>query len=236
MLTAIARSCPEDDEFYIVTGLPSFQNTERNIKKLQEEIFRDKGYKITVNGEERNIIIKNMAVCSENTAPYFALSEEERKAIGNNDLIIVNFGGSNTNIAHYKVIESKRKLVKQQTVPVGIFDAYRDYVEYINSELGLSKSIEDAENIINNGITKFGKKQDLSFADKAFRNTFDIIMKDINRLSASDAYVILTGGGVSDFKKYALDKLPHAVVQKDNLFATAIGLKKVGEKLWVNKK
>jgi len=235
ILTAAARSCQDENNFKIVTGLPSCHYNEPNVKAIKDK-FKEKIFNIFVNGKERVLTIENIAVYSENAAPYFNFTVEEKNNFGTDDLIIINCGGGNTNIAHYKVINNIRKLVKQKTVMSGILNIYRDIADLINGSNPTNFEVEDIENILRNGYKKFNKKVDLTeLIEPAFNITLNKIYQDLNNFPYENAKVILTGGGLVYLKEHLIKKIPHLEVQNNNLYATAVGFKKVGDKIWGNK-
>ena len=106
-------------------------------------------------------------------------------------------------------------------------------INEINSQYTLALNIEDAENIIKNGLEVDGERKDTGFIKNIIRNNIERVFKELNiSYPVRTSPILVTGGGGRSFFKSIKKRYPSAVLVEDNLFSNAIGYKKVGEKLW----
>lgn len=233
-LTALARSTPKDyEEFQVVTGLPASQFIQKNKDRIKE-ILKDRFYSVELGGEKKTLMIKNLEVFPECAAPMFGMTFEQKLLVKNTDLIIVNMGGGNTNIAYFKQLNGKRTLSKSSTVMSGSLNLYSDFINAVNGEYSLNKSLEDTEDILVNGLEIYGEKQDLSFTKDIIREHVDKIFKELNLYPIKSSRVMFTGGACRTLKPVIQIRLKNCIFQSNYLTATAEGFKKVGEALWPN--
>lgn len=231
-LTALARSTAKNyEEFQIVTGLPASHFIQKNKDKIKE-ILKDRFYTVELGGEKKTLIIKNLEVFPECAAPMFGMTIEQKLQVKNSDLIIVNMGGGNTNIAYFKQLNWKRTLTKSSTVMNGSLNLYSDFINAVNGEYSLNKSIEDAEDILVNGLEIYGEKQSLSFTKEIIQEHVDKIFKELNLYPVKSSRVMFTGGACRTLKPVIQIRLKNCIFQSNYLTATAEGLKKVGVALW----
>jgi plasmid segregation protein ParM len=231
LLGAIALST-EDTDVKIVVGAPvaHYKSTKDTIKEIING-YNQSSFKI--NGIYRNLYINEIEVFPEGIASFYALNEEYRNSM-TKDLIIIDIGGRTTDIAIFKKVGNKRIIVNPQSLPVGMLNIYSDVVRAINSKYPrLKKELEDAENILRNGLEIYGEKQDLSFIKPIINKHIDKIFKELNinyPIETEDS--LLTGGGAYLLKGLFKKRIPNIIVPENSLFTNAYGLKKVGESLW----
>lgn len=234
VLTAIAKSI-EEKEVQVVIGVPNNQYNEKNVCKIKDELLRDQINTITVDGNEKTFILSKVEVYSEGHAPYYGMTKEQRAEIKSKDLIMVNIGGGNTNISYFKIDDGKRRLDHNSTISSGMIRLYSDFINAINGEFSLNKTIEDGSEILEHGLEIYGEKQDLRFTKEIIVEHTDRIFKELNLYPLKTSRVMFTGGGSRDLKGLLKKRLPGCLFETNYMMATAYGLKKVGEMLWQRK-
>jgi plasmid segregation protein ParM len=234
VMAALARSCEEDEDFQAVISTPASQYTEKNIWRIKNEILKDMAYEFRLAGKERMVFIRDLEVYNEAAAPYYGMTKEQRNEVATKDLIIVNIGGGNTNIAYFKTANGKRQLSKSTTIMSGMINLDADIINAVNGEFATNKALEDADDILKNGLELYGEKQDLSFLKNIILEHTDKIFKELNLYPIKTSRVMFTGGGSKKLHAVLKQRQPGCIFQSNYLMATAQGLKKVGEKLWLN--
>lgn len=231
MLTLALGLSTKEQVIRIVLGLPI--NQYRSKKDNMLEVIEDnKILNFILNGEERTIYIEDAAIFPEGVATYYSLDIEKRKALVDKDLIVLDIGGRTTDIALLKA-GKKRSVAKSISLDVGMINIYNDLINEINSQYTLALNIEDAENIIKNGLEVDGERKDTGFIKNIIRNNIERVFKELNiSYPVRTSPILVTGGGGKSFFKSIKKRYPSAVLVEDNLFSNAIGYKKVGEKLW----
>ena len=231
MLTLALGLSTKEQVIRIVLGLPINQYRSKKDKML-EVIEDNKILNFILNGEERTIYIEDAAIFPEGVATYYSLDIEKRKALVDKDLIVLDIGGRTTDIALLKA-GKKRSVAKSISLDVGMINIYNDLINEINSQYTLALNIEDAEDIIKNGLEVDGERKDTGFIKNIIRNNIERVFKELNiSYPVRTSPILVTGGGGRSFFKSIKKRYPSAVLVEDNLFSNAIGYKKVGEKLW----
>lgn len=220
------------DEFVkIVSGLPinQYKNKKDELVSLLQE---NRILEFKLNGDSKKYYVSDVAVFPEGVATYYSISYEERKALMNKDLIILDIGGRTTDIALLKA-GRKRSVSKSTSLDVGMLNVYTDLINEINTKFTLGLNIEDAQNIISNGLEIDGEKQNISFIKDIVLNNISKIFKEINiSYPARTSPLLVTGGGGAMFYKSIKKRYPTARLVENNILSNAIGYKRVGEKLW----
>lgn len=234
VLTAIAKSIGEE-EVHVVLGVPNNQYNEKSVQRIKSELLCDKIYSIGMGIREKTFILGGIEVYSEGHAPYYGMTKEQREEIKYKDLVMVNIGGGNSNISLFKMVNGKRALGHNSTVPGGMISMYSDFINAVNGEFGLNKTIEDAADILEHGLEVYGEKQDLKFTKDIILEHTDKIFKELNLYPVKTSKVMFTGGGSKVLKGLLKKKLPSCIFQTNYMMATAYGLKKVGESIWQEK-
>lgn len=232
LLKSLALSCNQDI-VNIVLGIPAVQYNSKNKDMLKNELLSDKVYNFSLAGKERTLILEKVEVFPESVGSYYALTKEEHDQFNGFDLILVNLGGGNTNVAYFKLEGTKRKLVRSSTIMGGILNLYRDLIAAVNGEYSLSKDIEDAESILKKGLYVYGEKQDLSFTKPIILEHTDRIFKELNSYPIETSKVMFTGGASVMYRPILKQRLPGCLFQSNFLMSNAEGFKKVGEALWL---
>ena len=231
MLCLAAGLSTKEEFIRVVLGLPINQYRS-NKNKMLEIIEENKILNFKLNGLDRCICIEEASIFPEGVATYYSLDIEKRKALVDQDLIILDIGGRTTDIALLKA-GKKRSVAKSTSLDVGMINIYNDMINEINSLYTLGLNIEDAEGIVKNGLEVDGEKQDTSFIKNIVKNNIEKVFKELNiSYPVRTSPLIVTGGGGKSFFKSLKKRYPTAQLVEDNLFSNAIGYKRVGDKLW----
>lgn len=231
MLCLAAGLSTKEEFIRIVLGLPINQYRS-NKNKMLEIIEENKILNFKLNGLDRCICIEKASIFPEGVATYYSLDIEKRKALVDQDLIILDIGGRTTDIALLKA-GKKRSVAKSTSLDVGMINIYNDMINEINSLYTLGLNIEDAEGILKNGLEVDGEKQDTSFIKNIVKNNIEKVFKELNiSYPVRTSPLLVTGGGGKSFFKSLKKRYPTAQLVEDNLFSNAIGYKRVGDKLW----
>ena len=215
----------------VVTGLPigQYKTQKEDLLKIIED---NKILEFKLNGEKRELYISDAAVFPEGVATYYSLEYEKRKKLSTKELIVLDIGGRTTDIALLKA-GKKRSVTKSASLDVGMLNIYTDLINEINSTYTLGLEIENAEDIIKNGLEIDGEKKDISFLKPIIKRNIEKVFKELNiSYPARTAPILVTGGGGATFFNSIKKRYPNSELVDNNLFSNAIGYKKVGEKLW----
>ena len=231
MLCLAAGLSTKEEFIRVVLGLPINQYRS-NKNKMLEIIEENKILNFKLNGLDRCICIEEASIFPEGVATYYSLDIEKRKALVDQDLIILDIGGRTTDIALLKA-GKKRSVAKSTSLDVGMINIYNEMINEINSLYTLGLNIEDAEGILKNGLEVDGEKQDTSFIKNIVKNNIEKVFKELNiSYPVRTSPLIVTGDGGKSFFKSLKKRYPTAQLVEDNLFSNAIGYKRVGDKLW----
>jgi plasmid segregation protein ParM len=142
--------------------------------------------------------------------------------------IIIDIGGRTTDCC--EVINGK--VYNPFSLPRGTMNLDSDFIKALNSR-GLDLRPEDAQRIIHNGLKIDGEPVDISGAMEVFRQ---FVSDLVNRLqieySIRTRDVLLIGGGCQLLFQAIKNRIPAARMINNPVFANAIGMERVGIKLW----
>ncbi|MFQ6881003.1 ATPase [Clostridium sp.] len=230
LFSALARE-GSDTYYDVVLGLPA-QQYKNNKESFKTYIEDNKIRNISWKGIEKEIIITNVLVAPEGAAAYYCLSEERKAKIGSKQLIIVDIGGRTTDI----ILFQNNSIVTVKTIAVGMLNVYTDIIDTINTEFTADFKLEEAEDIVRNGLFYDGESKDTSFITPILKKHFNSIFKDLQfNFNINKGYVLLTGGGSLTFQKAFENRLNNVLISPNPLFDNAIGFKKLGESIWQEK-
>lgn len=232
LLTALARSSATENNFKVVVGIPGNQYNEQNVNRLKNDILANRVYNFKLAGTERNIIIEDVAACSEVVGAYNGMTADQKAEIRHNNLILVNIGGGNVNIGYFKQSREGRKLEQSSTLMKGTTHLFADIVDAVNGRFATNFDIEEAENILARGVSIYGEQQELTFLKSIILDHADWIFKELNLYPIKTSKVMFTGGGSKTLKSILKQRLTGCLFQTNYLTAGAQGFKKVGERLW----
>ncbi|WP_143318435.1 ParM/StbA family protein [Clostridium sp. HBUAS56017] len=225
LYTAIHRST-KDNINSVVLGLP-IQQFKRN-KEILISLIRENRF-ANVNG--RSLVIENVDVAPEAASAYYNLNIENRFKIKNKQLIIVDIGGRTTDICVFQ----GEKIIDVKTIATGMLNIYQEIINYINNKFTEEFRLEEAPDIIKDGLFLNGRLQDISFIQGILKNYFNSIYKEIQlKFNVTKGYLFLTGGGSLTFRKAFNNRLENVLMSNDPIFDNAKGNKKRGEMLWIN--
>lgn len=232
MLFYSIAKCSNEDINQVVIGLP-IQQYKKEKNSLKSIIESNRGKEIIIGGERRNILISDIEIAPEGAAAYYNLSLEIKNKIGGRQLLIIDIGGRTTDVC----IFSNKSIVDVKTIPVGMLNIYQEIVDYINTEYVESFKLEDGEQILKEGLLINGLFKDNSFIRPILIKNFNSIWKEIQlKFNTSLGYILLTGGGSSVLKQAFKNRVGNNLLISDNpLFDNALGFKKVGETLWLER-
>lgn len=230
LFSALARE-GSDSYYDVVVGLPA-QQYKLNKDSFKAYIEDNRTQSITYKGLSKDIIITDVLVAPEGAAAYYCLSEERKAKIGNMQLIIVDIGGRTTDI----ILFQNKSIVTVKTIPVGMLNVYMDIITEVNTMFTADFKLEEAEDIVQNGLFYDGEFKDTSFITPILKKHFDSIFKDLQfNFNVNKGYVLLTGGGSLTFQKAFENRLNNVLISPNPLFDNAIGFKKLGESIWQEK-
>lgn len=225
LIASIAKSTPDND-VKVVVGLPigQYQNQKDQLEKMLEE---NKTVKITYDGEERTLNIKDFKVYAQGAAALYS-----QKISG--DAIIVDIGGMTTDIAFFEINGNTRRVTFSSTVfKCGTLTLYSKVIQAVNEHFTLSLESSDGEAILRDGLAVDGIKQDVGFIKP-------IIIEHVNRIidelhvnyPCKIKPIYLCGGGSLILGEVIKREFPNASYMNDAQFANAKGFKEVGLKVW----
>lgn len=226
LFTAIYKSTT-DNVNQVVMGLPI--NMYKKTKDDLMELIRNNR---CARVNDRELIVEYVAIAPEGASAYYNLSDEQLREIGNKQLIIVDLGGRTTDICLFK----NNKILDIKTIPVGMLNVYEKIIDFVNTTYTENFNLEDAQDIINNGLFLNGEVKDNSFIVPILKNCFNSIYKELQlKFNVNKGYVYLTGGG-SVMLQYAFkNRLNNVIISNDCIFDNAMGFRKIGETLWQGK-
>lgn len=196
----------------IVLGLPLSQfSSDRN--QLINMIMHNNEKIVTINGEEKPLIIDDVAIMPEGIS---TLPE-------NIDSIIIDVGGLTTDVALVRYEREERRIIKPISIAIGTINLYTDLINKINSKYSLNLKIDDAERILEKGLTLDGKKENINFALEMYQEFYNDLINQLQvNYSIRTNNLSLTGGGASIIYEQLKNKFGDSVTMQDNsIFANA---------------
>ncbi|MGL5085131.1 MAG: ParM/StbA family protein [Clostridium sp.] len=206
----------------IVVGLPLSQYKEDK-DYLRNRILQNSDKRVIINDVSKRIIIDDVEIVPESVASVPVEFEG----------IVIDIGGRTTDIALIVNESGRRKIKTPYSLPQGVLNLESQYINLINSKLGLDLMPIDANRILENGLKIYGEKQDISFAIQVFK---DFVNGLVNRIQIDypvKTYpVLLVGGGAEMLYKPIKNRIPNVELIKDSFLANAIGYNKIGRSIW----
>lgn len=232
MLFYSIAKCSREEINQVVIGLP-IQQYKKEKEMLKKQIESNRVKEIIIGGERRNILISDVEIAPEGAAAYYNLSQDIKNKIGTRQLIIVDIGGRTTDVCIFK----NKAITDVKTIPVGMLNIYQEIVDHVNTEYVESFKLEEGEQILKEGLLINGVYKDNNFIKPILIKNFNSIWKEIQlKFNTSLGYVLLTGGGSGVLKQAFKNRLGNSLLMSDNpLFDNALGFKKVGESLWLER-
>ncbi|MBN1061295.1 ParM/StbA family protein [Clostridium botulinum] len=169
----------------ITTMLPILQMTNKS--KIIEQLKSQNPFKVKVNGKDKTIFIKQVAVLPESFTSFYDMTKEQQKE----DVCIVDCGSRTVNVCTFI---NNGKLEKTATLKLGSLDFFKK-VKSIEASKGKDYVEEDIERLINNGK--------ITVAEKQYKDFFNEILNSIKADVNIDNYsTYFTGGTAKMFQKY----------------------------------
>lgn len=227
--TAAAKLLEKDEkEVVIAIGCPLsiFANVEERAK-YRSYFMEETDIIISINGERRDFIIKDVVVCPESSGIIFGHHKEYKsRMVG-----VIDIGGLNTNCAVYNKLNPIKSTMFTTNLGANILT--NDLKQIINSSFP-EANIQDwqMENIISTGYIKSHKEESAilitKFFEKHFKNILDECKRkgwDLNNLD-----LVFVGGGSKllekEIKKFTSNE---TVISSSAEWDNAEGFLTVGE-------
>lgn len=218
--------------YQLVLGLPVGQY-KANRDSLRNYILQNKYKDITYNNRSKKIIIDDVIVAAEGVTVFHNIPDNIKIEIGNRDIVVVDIGGGSTDISLLKGNSKEREVEDYSTIPTAMFKIYRDLIKAINERFTQNFRLEDAEDILNEGLFLYGQNQDLSFVVPIIKNHFNSILQEINLIAKADSgFIYLTGGGALMLKKPFQNRFKNLILSNNPLYDNVCGYLKEGENQW----
>lgn len=227
LLFAAIEKSTSDNINQVVVGLP-IQQYKANKEELKELINNNRC--VCINN--RRMIITGIEVAPEGASVYYNMPLDVREEIGNKQFIVIDIGGRTTDVSVF----INKKIVDVKTIPTGMLNIYQDIIDHINSNYTENFTLEDGEVVLREGLFLNGENKDVSFIRPILQKHFNSIYKELQlKFNLNKGYVYLTGGG-SNFLKLAFkNRLNNLIVSQNSIFDNAIGFKRIGEQLWLER-
>ena len=223
LFTALYKNS-SDNVNKVIVGLPASQY-KTNKEKLRDYVMSNRI--MNVNGKD--IIIDDCLVCCEGLSVYNSLDSSTQLKIGNNQCVIIDIGGRTTDIC---IIRNK-KIDKIFSIKEGMLNIYSKISDYISKEYTIELTLEEAENVINNGLLVRGKQIDLSFITMLLKDMLNSILKELQlRVGLDVGYIVLAGGGSKNFELAFKNRFNNIITLKDPKYANVEGYLKEGMYRW----
>lgn len=220
LLRSLAES--QDNEFYIVTGLPISQYFAQK-DKLKKFLMQNNKCDIILNDTiEKTIKINDMLIYPQGAGALFS---ENIKS----DVLIVDIGGRTIDIALMEMQGNKHKLQANNTWFQGMLVLYSKIIDEVNKKFDLTLESRYAENILTKGLFIHGKKQDISFLQEVLQEHFEEIFQELRlRYPTKTTPIYLCGGGGHLLYNAFKRRFPDVCMFKAGQFANALGFYNVG--------
>ena len=207
----------------IVLGLPlsQFSNDRTELINM---VMHNNNKIVNINGEEKPIIIDDVAVMPEGIS---TLPEGV-------DSIIVDVGGLTTDVALVTYVRGKRKIENPISIATGTIHLYTDFINKLNNKYSLDLKFDDAERILENGLTLDGNKKDIDFALQMHKSFYKDLVNQLQvTYSIRTNPTSLTGGGASIIYDSLKSKFGDGVTIQDNpIFANARNFYELGTSIF----
>jgi plasmid segregation protein ParM len=213
------------NEFFIVTGLPLDQYAKQK-DRLKESLLKCDHIPIEYKNDYKIISLKDVAVFPQGACAYYYFYD-------NGNVVIVDIGSYTINIAYY-IIENGIPILKNSlTLYTGMFTLYEKVIKSINRKYDEKFKVDDALNIMKNGLKLDGEQQDLSFLKPLILEYFKPIITTVTKqfpVRSSNVYFI--GGGSIYFKDFIKAAIPHAIIPNDAQFSNAYGFYSIAQSMY----
>ena len=214
-------------EVNVVLGIPVDQLKDK--EEMQSRFKKEFTFK--VNGQTRNIKVRNVLCFPECVGASFAIADNVPKF----EYVLLDLGGLISNIALFQ----DGKHVKSGSIPSGTLSLISSITKEINKEHGLNKTpTQMFRYLVNNHLETVNGKIDLEPYRKKFfipyvKNVFTKLENEYEGLT-TPIYVL--GGGLEMLKPYIIEYLKKDPRFKmspfnDAIFLNALGFKVIGDNM-----
>ncbi|MCJ8342839.1 MAG: ParM/StbA family protein [Cetobacterium sp.] len=216
LLFASLASIGTTDTFDVMLGLP-IKHYKKHKEKLKKLILENKNKSIIFKGKTINISIDKVDVFPEGLGVLYSLTDEELSKFDKRDILIIDIGGSTTDIALLTGNGLDREIIKIHTVTCGMHNIFDDIKNYIieNTE-DESITIEKAQQILEGKVIHSvnGVDTDLEFIEDIKLNNTLKILKDMKLKFSNElksAMWLVCGGGSKILYPYLKHIQPNAI-------------------------
>lgn len=222
LLTDLALS--QDDEFFIVTGLPINQYKEQK-DKLKNFFLLQNNKEVSINDKIEKIIrINDILVYPQGVGALYSQNIQ-------GDIIIVDIGGRTLDVALIEMVDGKYQLQKSNTWYEGMLVLYSKVIEVINKKFELSLEPRYAEKFLLNGLELFGEKQDLTFTVPVVQEHFEKIFRELMlNYPSKTTPIYLCGGGAHLLYNAFQKRFPNVQLMQEGQFANVMGFYQIAQK------
>lgn len=240
VFATICKSTTDIDN-NVMLGLP-LQHYKKHKQALKELMQKNNNKEVTIklhgkDAVKRRIILDNIDVFPEGLAILYSLNSENLSKFDNRDMLIVDIGGSTTDVALLEGKGLNREIVKTHSVSYGMHNIYNEIKNYIkdNTE-DKNISLEKCERILDKTFIHSvdGVDTDITFLNDILLEGTVKILKDIKLKFGNDfksANMLVCGGGSKHLYEYLKAVQPNAI-KVESITANAEGYKKVGDIKW----
>lgn len=230
ILTGLAKSSPDCNNFYVVTGLPIAQyNAQKD--QLKAMLLQRPTIDLKIDGTARKIRILGAEVFPQCAGAFYTIPNSE---LEDGLYLAVDWGGRTVDISLWEIRSGKRKPVNFTTIAQGSLILYSDIVKYVNAKYDMCIDIEEGERIVDKRVIDlYGRKEDLGSIIDAFKaEQVETVFKHIN-ISYPQFKIAKHLGCGGAFKMYSHDykkRMPVRMMPNSQK-ANAIGFEIVGRTL-----
>lgn len=232
MLACLALSSKQNN-FQIVAGLPINQYKQYK-DEYRDILLANRINNITINNVKRTIIVDDVIVTAQCLGVYNSLSTQYKQDFATMPIIIVDIGTGTTDISCIELQNGKREITKYNTIWEGTLKLYNDIIHQINLTYELDLRVENALDILRQGLYVYGKKVPLTFLKDIILMHFNEIIKELElNYPLKTGYILLSGGGAYLYNGLFKNKYANTVIVPQSQLANAIGFKEEGVSKWL---
>lgn len=224
--TAIAKSFPDEQliECELVAGLPvAYYSKQKN--EFKEKLLSYGMKRIEIKDKIYDIRIADASIYPQSAGVVFL----KAKDVKNDDTLVIDIGGGTVDVSYFHGL----KMLKWNTIPLGMLVLYSDLVQFLNPEYELKYKNYEMYDLLKKGyITPKGKKVTLDILNDMIEshvnNIVTEIKRDFNTNSMNNIFVI-GGGGKELFERIKENHFTNAELCSNAQFINAEAFKFIGE-------
>lgn len=209
-------------ELCLVVGLPIAQYDTQKIK-LKDSIISYNNLSVYYKGKPYEFKIHDVIVERQGISSLYTLPDL------NGQYILVDIGGFSVDPCLVEFGVNGVELLERDTWYNGIRTIYSDIVELVNNKYEINLKPSAAENILLQGLTLYGKTQDISFIKPLYQDYIDQLAENIKlKYPYATVPIYLTGGGAILLYNSFCKRFANVHMIKNPRFANAIGYYNIG--------